>query len=101
MRALPAPSIALKRSTSHAGRNAGGDDARTARERLAKPPAGTTLAPPSDRIRISPSDERAGMLCNWNGDGCQGAVPLIETTIIAADKQREITFYSRTPVTTK
>jgi hypothetical protein len=45
MRALPAPSIALKRSTSHAGRNAGGDDARTARERLAKPPAGTTLAP--------------------------------------------------------
>ena len=45
MRALPAPSIALKRSTSHAGRNAGGDDARTARERLAKPPAGTALAP--------------------------------------------------------
>ena len=32
-RALPAPSIALKPSTWLAGRNAGGDDARTARER--------------------------------------------------------------------
>jgi len=36
--ALPAPSFALKRSTPHPDRNAGGDDARTARER------GTTLA---------------------------------------------------------
>jgi hypothetical protein len=36
-RALPAPSIALKRSTSRAGRNAGGDDARTARERGYEP----------------------------------------------------------------
>ena len=32
-RALPAPSIALKPSTWLAGRHAGGDDARTARER--------------------------------------------------------------------
>ena len=32
-RALPAPSIALKPSTWLAGLNAGGDDARTARER--------------------------------------------------------------------
>ena len=39
--------IALKPSTWHAGRHAGGDDARTARERLARPPAGTALAPPS------------------------------------------------------
>ena len=31
--ALPAPSIALKRSTPHPGRSAGGDDARAARER--------------------------------------------------------------------
>src|SRR6185437_17015838 len=39
--------IALKPSTWLAGRDAGGDDARTARERLARPPAGTALAPPS------------------------------------------------------
>ena len=35
--ALPAPSIALKRSTPRAGRTAGGNDARTARERGYKP----------------------------------------------------------------
>jgi hypothetical protein len=35
--ALPAPPIALKRSTPRAGRHAGGDDARTARERGYKP----------------------------------------------------------------
>jgi len=35
--ALPAPPIALKRSTPRAGLNAGGDDARTARERGYKP----------------------------------------------------------------
>ena len=44
---LPAPPRALKPSTWLAGRNAGGDDARTARERFARPPAGTALAPPS------------------------------------------------------
>jgi hypothetical protein len=33
MRALPAPSLALKQGTLHAGLNAGGDVARTARER--------------------------------------------------------------------
>jgi hypothetical protein len=37
MRALPAPSFALKRGTSRTGHNAGGDDARTARERGYKP----------------------------------------------------------------
>ena len=37
--------IALKPSTWRAGRHAGGVDARTARERLARPPAGTALAP--------------------------------------------------------
>ncbi len=36
-RALPAPSVALKRSTPRAGRHAGGNDARTARERGYKP----------------------------------------------------------------
>jgi hypothetical protein len=35
--ALPAPSIALKRSTPRPGRSAGGDDARAARERGYKP----------------------------------------------------------------
>ena len=41
------PWITLKPSTWLAGRHAGGDDTRTARERLARPPAGTALAPPS------------------------------------------------------
>ena len=45
MQALPAPSIALKPGTWHPGRNAEGDDTRAARERIAKPPAGTALAP--------------------------------------------------------
>jgi len=40
MRVLPAPSIALKRSTPRSGRNAGGNDARAARERSANPRAG-------------------------------------------------------------
>jgi hypothetical protein len=44
-RALPAPPAALKRGTSRAGHSAGGDDARTAREQLARPPAGTAPAP--------------------------------------------------------
>jgi len=44
-RALPAPPIALKPGTWRPGRNAGRDDARAARERIAKPPAGTALAP--------------------------------------------------------
>jgi hypothetical protein len=35
--ALPTPPNALKRSTSRAGRTAGGDDTRTARERGYKP----------------------------------------------------------------
>jgi len=37
MPALPASSIALKQRTLRPGHNAGGDDARTARERGAKP----------------------------------------------------------------
>jgi hypothetical protein len=36
-RVLPAPSLALKRSTPLAGRNAGGDDARAARVRGYEP----------------------------------------------------------------
>jgi hypothetical protein len=45
MQALPAPPNALKQGTLRTGRNAGGVVARTARERFAKPPAGTALAP--------------------------------------------------------
>jgi hypothetical protein len=37
VQALPAPSIALKRSTPRPGRSAGGDDARAARERVTTP----------------------------------------------------------------
>ena len=44
-RALPAPSIALKPGTWRPGRHAGRVDARTARERVTSPPAGTALAP--------------------------------------------------------
>ena len=43
--ALPAPSIALKPGTWRPGHNAGGVDARAARERVTSPPAGTALAP--------------------------------------------------------
>jgi hypothetical protein len=42
----PQPSLALKQGTLRPGRNAGGDDARTARERVTNPRAGTALAPP-------------------------------------------------------
>ena len=45
MQALPAPSIALKPGTWRPGHNAGRVDARTARERVTSPPAGTALAP--------------------------------------------------------
>ena len=45
MQALPAPSIALKPGTWRPGHNAGGVDARAARERVTSPPAGTALAP--------------------------------------------------------
>jgi hypothetical protein len=46
MRALPAPSFALKQGTLHAGRSTGGDVARTARGAgLRTPSAGTAPAP--------------------------------------------------------
>jgi hypothetical protein len=70
--ALPAPSIALKRSTPRAGRIAGGNDARTARERGYKPrpqephslhQSAVTARRPS--IGESPS-------CNRYGDESQG-----------------------------
>ena len=49
MRALPTPLIALKQSTLRAGRRAGGDDARTARERGYKP---RPQEPPSLRDQV-------------------------------------------------
>jgi len=58
-RELSAPPIALKRCTSRAGRDAGGDDARTARERGYKP---RPQEPPRSAIRCvsrsRPLDER-------------------------------------------
>jgi len=49
MRALPAPSFALKQSTLHPGRHAGGDDARNARERGDRP---RPQEPPSLRDQV-------------------------------------------------
>ena len=61
MRALPAPSFALKRGTSRTGRHAGGDDARTARERGYKP---RPQEPHSLHVQVclenTPFDERDG-----------------------------------------
>ena len=56
----PCLCIALKPSTWLAGHSAGGDDARTARERLARPPAGTALAPPSGSHPESTLRETSG-----------------------------------------
>ena len=53
MRALPAPSIALKRSTPRAGRNAGGNDARTAPAQVTNPRGGTA---PCSAVGTSPVD---------------------------------------------
>jgi hypothetical protein len=48
---------------------------RAARERFARPRAGTALAPHLDRIRNAPFGERDSIaVCNGNGDGCQGIV---------------------------
>jgi hypothetical protein len=63
MRALPAPSFALKRGTSRTGHNAGGDDARTARERGYKP---RPQEPHSLHVQVclenTPFDERDGAI---------------------------------------
>jgi len=58
-RALSAPPTALKRCTSHAGRHAGGDDARTARERGYKPrPQGPHSLRDQVCLEITPLDEQ-------------------------------------------
>ncbi len=70
-RALPAAPVPAQGCTSRPGHGAGRRDARAARERFAKPPAGTALAPwpglPPDHVL----NER-GWLCNVKRDGCQG-----------------------------
>ena len=67
-RALPAPSIALKPSTWLAGRHAGGDDARTARERSvslrSQEPLPLRLKEHPRERRPSMSEIR-GMLLKW------------------------------------
>ncbi len=50
--ALPAPSIALKRSTPRPGRSAGGDDARAARGRVTTPARRNRTRP---IVRLSPA----------------------------------------------
>ena len=81
MRALPAPPIALKRSTPRAGLNAGGDDARTARERGYKPrpqePHSLHQSAVTGR-RPSISERRP---CNRCSDNCQGSVTSKVTAI--------------------
>jgi hypothetical protein len=80
MRALPAPSFALKRGTSHTGHNAGGDDARTARERGYKP---RPREPHSLHVQVclenTPFDERDSLQCNLYSDDCQGIVSVMVT----------------------
>jgi hypothetical protein len=70
MRALPAPSFALKRGTSRTGHNAGGDDARTARERGYKP---RPQEPHSLHVQVclenTPFDERDRLYITETGIG--------------------------------
>ena len=74
------PSVALKRGTSRAGPIAGGDDARTARERkLRALPAGTARAP-----FLSAQD-----LCNSIGDKLQGRVTQGETKYFRGGQYRQ------------
>jgi hypothetical protein len=69
----PSP-VPVQGCTSHPGHNAGRHDAQAAREQLAKPPAGTALAPMTRCASAScPSLER-GLQCNCNRDACQEAV---------------------------
>jgi hypothetical protein len=71
MRALPAPSLALKQSTLRAGPNAGGDDARDRPgARLRASPAGTALAPISGSSLETPFTSELG-ICNYISDTSQ------------------------------
>ena len=76
MRVLPTPSIALKQSTLRAGLHAGGDDARTARERGYKP---RPQEPHSLRgqvcLEITSLDERDSRLVPETGTNVRGTSP--------------------------
>ncbi len=72
-RALPAPSIALKRNTPRAGRNAGGKRCpNRPRTGLQAPPAGTALAPWSGVSRDHVPYERDSFPITEMGTRCQG-----------------------------
>ena len=79
---LPAPSTAFKRGTSRAGPNAGGDDARTARERGDKPRPQEPHSPRQSAVAgDAPSEgEIRWGVCNCNGDDCQEYYTISVTT---------------------
>jgi len=77
-RALPAPSIALKPSTWLAGRHAGGDDARTARERSVslrpqEPPSLPSVEYPRPKGPLI--RERGSRLLSYCGTKVNGNAP--------------------------
>jgi hypothetical protein len=71
----------FQRCTPRSGRSAGRHDARTARERIATPPAGTDLAP------------TPGYACRTRPFG-QGLIPWFVTEIVT-DVNREVTSFRR------
>jgi hypothetical protein len=77
----------FQRRTPHTGRNAGRHDARTAREQVASPPAGTASRPTAAaclRGGVLSSGEMIRSICNEKGDGCQGVVATVVTVISEA-----------------
>jgi hypothetical protein len=71
----------FQRCTPHAGLSAGRLDARTARGRIANPPAGAVLAPMA-RLASGPRPSRErGCECNCIGDGCQATVTKKDTRV--------------------
>src|SRR5665213_10758 len=85
IRALPAPSFALKRGTSRTGHNAGGDDARTARERGYKP---RPQEPHSLHVQVclenTPFDERDSPNVTLIETAVKRKITIIETGILQA-----------------
>jgi hypothetical protein len=69
--ALPAPSIALKRSTPHPGRSAGGDDARAARERSYEPRPQEPHPLHQSAVTGDVPRTNGHFFRNINGDECQ------------------------------
>jgi hypothetical protein len=77
----PLSPVPVQRGTSHPGPSAGGMMPDAARERVAKPPAGTAPAPwsglPAGPCPIHGRDD--SRLCNRNGDECQHHVTVSMT----------------------